>query len=208
MSVDRQLADCGALVFDIEIISAVPQHGELRQNDLHYCKGWDDYAGMGISMVSAYDFVDGAYRIFLADNLSKFGTLVNSRNVIIGFNNDRFDNNVLAANDIEVPQGKSYDLWKYIVATVPPNQRRGYALADMLRANGIGSKSGLGADAPRLVQTGQWGAAINYCLDDTRLTVGLLRLACSDLMKSPKTGDIMIIKKPWELVGAGLFTGG
>lgn len=201
MSIDKKLAECGAFLYDLEIICAVPMRGEPRKENLYYCKGWEDYEGMGISVVTAYDFAESSYRIYLEDNLSDLRTIINSRGVIIGFNNNRFDNNVLSANGIHIPKQKSYDLWEHIVNSVPDGQgaRRGYSLQNMLDANGLQAKSGLGAQAPIWAQNAQWGRLISYCLDDTKLELQLLRLACADLMKSPKTGEYMNIKKPWEL---------
>lgn len=197
---DEMLRDCGAVMYDIEIISAVPNQGEVRDPKLFYCLGWEDYAGMGVSVISAYDYVEQAYRIYLQDNFHEFKTLVNSRNIIIGFNNDRFDNNVVREIGIPIPKTKSYDMWKAIVATQPDGGRKGFKLNNLLVANNIESKTGLGADAPMLAQTGQWGKLINYCQDDTRKQVQVLRLLCSGILKNPNGGGYMKVKTPWELI--------
>jgi hypothetical protein len=134
--------------------------------------------------------------------------LVNSRNIIIGFNNDRFDNNVCKANSILIQQAKSYDLWKAVTNTQPPGQRFGFSLDNLLKVNGLETKSGLGADAPRQAQQGEWGKLINYCMDDTRKEVQILRLACNGMLKNPKNSEYMKIKLPWEVVQVetgGLF---
>ena len=210
MNVDDRLANIGAFAYDLEIISAIQSRGEVRDPSLHYCGGWDDYVGMGISVVTAYDFVDRAYRIYLADNMHELKTTINSRGVIMGFNNKRFDDNVLAANQIFVPEKRSYDLWVETTKTQPDGQRRGFALKDLLKANNLQPKSGLGSQAPAWAQRGEWGKLINYCLDDTRLYVFLLRLALNDMMQNPKGGGYMKIDKPWEMSlveEGGLFSG-
>lgn len=208
VSADSKLKQCGAFLYDLEIIAAVPQVGELRDPELFYCGGWEDYEGMGISVVTAYDFVEESYRIYLQDNMNELRTTINSRNIIIGFNNKRFDNNVLRANGIEVPDEKSYDLWRSITNTQPDGSRKGYNLDAMLLANGLQGKTGLGADAPKQAQKGQWGKLINYCLDDTRKTLYVLRLACNGMLRSPKNGEYMKVKLPWEEIAVdsgGLF---
>ncbi len=208
MSPDQILKKCGAVLYDLEIIAAIPQQGEPRDPDLIYCGGWQDYEGMGISVVSLYDFVDCAYRIFLQDNMDDLVTLFNSRDVICGFNSMRFDNSVMRANGIEIPDAKSYDLWKEIVNTQMQGQRAGFSLEKMLIANGLPGKTGLGSNAPKQAQTGQWGRLINYCQSDTRKQVQLLRLACNGCMKSPKNGQYMTVRMPWEAVKVdtgGLF---
>lgn len=200
ISIDEKLKRCKAFVYDIEIYSAVPSSNQIRDPALHYCNGWDDYVGMGISVVTAYDFFDESYKVYLQDNLNDLKTTINSREVIIGFNNKNFDDVVLEHNHIHIQKQKSYDLWDHIVHSVQDGlgTRRGFSLNEMLKANDIPVKTGLGSDAPMLAQTNQWGKLINYCLSDTKLTVYLLRLACADVMKSPKTGRYMKIKKPWE----------
>ena len=198
MSVDETLKKCGAVLYDLEIIAAVPMSHEPRDNRLAYCGGWDDHAGMGISVLSAYDFVEEAYRIYLADNMSEWQNLVNSRNIIIGFNNKRFDDKVCLAAGLEIPPQKSWDIWKAIVDTQPPGQRKGFSLDPLLKANGLEAKSGLGANAPMQAQLGLWGALINYNLDDTRKEVQILRLLIAGLLKSPINGEYIKTKMPWE----------
>lgn len=197
------------MFYDLEIVSAIPNDPEPRDPGIYYCKGWDDYEGMGISVVGVYDFVESAYRVYLQDNLDSLRRLIESRSIVCGFVTRRFDNKVLRANAIEIPEEKSYDLWDAIVNTQPPGERKGFKLNNMLAANGVPLKSGDGGDAPKLAQRGEWGKLINYCLDDNRLGVYLLRLACNDVMKSPKTGSYLKVKKPWEHVtvepGEGLF---
>ena len=200
MGCDDRLAQCGAIMYDAEIYSAMPVQGVIRDQDIKYCGGWDDYEGMGISVVTAYDFVTSEWSVFLSDNLNDLKTLINSRQIIIGFNNRRFDDNLMAAHGIHIPESKSYDLWAAIVNTQPPGQRKGFALGEMLAANGIHEKSGLGADAPKHAQRGRWGFSITYCLGDTHKQVKLLRLACAGAMKNPKNGEYMKIKLPWEAI--------
>lgn len=208
IDVDNKLKQCGAILYDLEIIAAVPQMGELRDPTISYCGGWEDYEGMGISVITAYDFVEESYRIYLQDNMNEFRTTVNSRNIIIGYNNRRFDDNVLRANSIDIPDAKSYDLWRAITNTQVDGHKKGFNLDAMLVANGLEGKTGLGADAPKQAQTGQWGKLINYCLDDTRKTLYILRLACNGNLRSPKNGEYMKLKLPWEEVqvdSGGLF---
>jgi len=198
MSVDQMLARIEAVVYDVEIIAGIPQAGEVRDPNLYYCGGWEDYEGMGLSVVTAFDFVECSWNVYLQDNLNEFKTLVNSRRTLIGFNNERFDNNVLRANGFIISAEKSWDNWKAVVNTQPHGQRKGFSLNDLLVANGMPAKTGLGSDAPRLAQTGKWGQLINYCLSDTDKQLKILRLTCSGLLKNPKNGGYMEIKPPWD----------
>jgi hypothetical protein len=208
LSVDQNLAKAGVLMYDIECIAAIPEAGKIRNPSLQYCGGWEDYEGMGISVIACYDFVEAEYCIYLQDNMDDFKTLVNSRNILAGFNNRRFDNNVIRAEGFIVPDDKSYDVWDAIVSTQLPGDRKGFDLNSLLIANGLKSKTGLGSDAPMLAQTGKWGKLINYNLGDTKKQVQILRLACAGLLKNPKNNGYMTIKPPWEIFkndGGGLF---
>lgn len=207
LSVDEKLAKIEAIVYDIEIVAAIPVEGEIRDNTLTYCNGWQDYEGMGISVVTAYDFVERAYQVYLLDNLHEFKTLVNSRRCLIGFNNERFDNQVLRANDFFIPPEKSWDNHKAITDRQPPGQKGGYSLQSLLKANSLPVKTGLGSEAPKLAQTGQWGKLINYCLSDTSKQVQILRLSCAGTLRNPKTSGYIEITPPWAQfkVNEGLF---
>ena len=208
MSADQKLAKAGAVMYDCEIFKAIPVQGEVRDPKLQYCGGWEDYSGMGISLITAYDFVMQDWGIYMGDNIHEFKTLVNSRNIIIGYNNKRFDDNLCTHNGIYIDPAKSYDLWKAIVDTQLPGERGGFKLDSMLKANGITPKGGLGADAPKQAQMGLWGELCTYGLGDTNKQVQLLRKACNGTMRSPKNGEYMTIKLPWEAVKVdmgGLF---
>lgn len=203
-----KLAACSAVMYDVEILRAIPVKNEVRDQRLQYCGGWEDYEGMGISVVTSYDFVTNDFGVYLQDNLSELRTLFNSRRVIIGFNNRRFDDNVLAANGIHVASEKSYDLFLQIIRTQPEGQRSGFSLKRMLACNGIVEKSDLGSNAPMLAQTGQWGRLITYGLGDTNKQALLMRKAVAGTMVNPNHGGFMQIKMPWEVLGIemdGLF---
>ena len=94
-SVDGDLAKCGAVMYDVEIYSAIPEDGVVRDPNLSYCGGWSDYEGMGVSVITAYDFVECQWLVFMSDNINTLRTLFNSRQIIMGFNNGRFDDNQL-----------------------------------------------------------------------------------------------------------------
>jgi len=199
-SADAMLRKAGAIMYDCEIYRAIHQHGEVRNPELQYCGGWTDYEGMGISVITAYDFVKSEWGVYMSDNLKEFKTLVNSRQIVMGFNNKRFDDNLIRANGIPLEPEKSYDLWKEITDTQPQGMKSGFKLDFMLKANEIPAKTDMGSDAPRQAQQGEWGRLISYGLNDSLKQVQLLRLAINGVMKNPKNGEYMKIKMPWEVV--------
>lgn len=200
-SIDDKLALHRTIIFDCETLACVPNRNELRDSNYHYCKGWGDKRGMGISVIGVYDFVEKDFLVFMADNLSEFATLVATRNIICGFNNERFDNPLCEAHGVSIPDGKSYDLHKEIVKKVPPGQRSGYKLDNLLKANKLHVKGGEGAEAPKLAQRGEWGKLLNYVIRDIKCTLLLMRAVCNKCVISPKTSSyIENIDLPWEVV--------
>ena len=49
-------------------------------------------------------------------------------------------------------------------------------LSVVLELNGLPSKTGSGADAVALARNGQWDELVDYCINDTKLTLQLLEL--------------------------------
>lgn len=89
------------VVFDIEIRQAIPDRREPPMEGVKYCGGWSDHAGMGISVICAYDYSSDRYRTFLKDNFGLFEDLLHESDIVVSFNGLAFDNRVLAANGIK-----------------------------------------------------------------------------------------------------------
>jgi len=168
------------LIYDIEIANAIPSRDGLRTPNISYCEGWTDFLGMGVSVLACYDYVRDHYRVFCKDNLADFAALAERHDVLVGFNNLRFDNQVLTAHGIALNQASCYDLFIEIQRGLgldfnnPAQRRSGYNLQGMAYANFRAKKSGSGADAPALWQSGKTGSVIDYCLSDVHLTKRLI----------------------------------
>ena len=172
------------LIFDIEIIKAIPSRKEPAMPGIEYCGGWDDHANMGISVISAYECDTGRYRVFLEDNFGAFEDLANVyRGRICGFNSINFDDKVCAWNGIHVET--TYDLLREVwrgAGLGPEFDARTHAdfgLDRLSQANQLTGKTGHGALAPIQWQQGKRGAVIDYCLEDVRLTATLIEQARS-----------------------------
>lgn len=193
----------GILVYDCEIIKGILGRNDVAIPGIEYCDGWRDFANMGISVIGAYDYEDDRYRVFLADNFDEFQTLVDQRKVIIGFNSLAFDNHLCEANDINVPDSKSWDLlvetWKG-AGLGPAFQypsHAGYGLNAVAGANIGQHKSGHGALAPVLWQQGKIGQVVDYCLQDVALTKKLFdRVIQRESLVNPKTGAYLVVRTP------------
>lgn len=158
------------IVIDLEIKKAIPGR-EPKIEGIEYCAGWGDHAGMGISVMVAYDYKNSRYRVFEDDNKAEAKALIESAQFVYGFNTILFDHKVLKACwDIEVPEEKIYDLKQKLGHWKVPK-------LDLLAKYNLGiSKSGEGAFAPILWQQGKRGQVIDYCMMDVYITKCLMDL--------------------------------
>ena len=192
------------IIYDCEIIKGILGKKDIRQQRIGYCDGWRDFEGMGISVICTYDYTTDRYGAFCEDNFDDFRGLVSKSNgPIVGFNSLSFDNRLCAANSIDVPDEKSYDIlveiWK-AVGLQPEFQfpsHIGYGLDAVVEANfGLG-KTGHGANAPIHWQQGKYGSVIRYCLDDVWLTKKVLdRIIRKGELENPKGSGSINIRRP------------
>lgn len=188
------------VIYDTEIINAVPTPGVERDPRYTYCEGWHDKAGMGISVICAYETGTASPRVFLKDNADEFGNLMESTDAIVGFNNFHFDDRLLEANGFVVKPGKSIDLAALIwcAAGIPNGEHpRGLGLDDICQANKLPGKTGEGAFAPYDWQNGKIGKVVDYCLADVMCTLRLYRqLATAGGCKDPRNGEWLSVVVP------------
>lgn len=159
-------------IFDIEIKHGIaPNDPNERKSNIKYCDGWTDYAAMGVACIGVWDYTTDSSRVFGELELEEFQKFIDSQDCAIGFNNNRFDNNVLRANDVTIAPQKSYDILAEIYHALGSFQR-GCSLVNVVKASFPKSagKTGDGALAPELWQTGFHTRVIDYCLNDVRLT--------------------------------------
>lgn len=179
MLVNPKESNLKALIYDCEIIKAIPGKYEPRDPSIKYCDGWHDHANMGISVICAYHYPTDRYRVFCQDNFGEFQGLVMACDQIIGFNSIKFDDQLCAAHGIKVQT--TYDLLcEVFEASGQPRQytpgltRSGYGLHQIAHANLGQGKTGNGALAPVQWQYGQIGQVIDYCLQDVALVKKLI----------------------------------
>ena len=188
------------LFFDAEIRHGVITPDNPGQRGYVYANGWTDYAGMGISTICAYDLSESQYRVFMIDNLPDFADLANSRDAVVGFNNHRFDDPLLRANEIDLTC-ESHDLAKHIwhaAGVVPGEHPKGLGLDALCKANRLPTKTGNGADAPQDFQDGRFGKLVDYCLGDVRATLCLYRyIKTHGGIINPRTGQWLVVTLPF-----------
>jgi hypothetical protein len=186
------------LIYDIEIIKAIPPRNPLERLDgIDYCDGWGAVGQMGVSVIGCYDYRDDRYRVFCQDNFAEFQDLVHGCSVVIGFNNAKFDNAVLkACGIVDIWEEKTYDIlqeiWAANGARFSPS-----GLDAVCKANFGTSKTGDGALAPVDWQRGNYGKVIDYCMNDVRMTKQIMDLVLSGAsIISPKDGKLLNLKQP------------
>jgi hypothetical protein len=194
-----------ALIYDIEIIKAVPVKNEPIIEGIDYCAGWHDHANMGISVIGCYDYATDRYRVFCNDNFKEFASLLYERAPVVSFNGVGFDNKVLAARGlISKTIETNYDILRelWIADGIGPEfsypTHTGYGLEATCTVNFSLKKSGDGGLAPVNWQRGNIGSVIDYCLDDVRLTKRLFeRIKNTGGLRSPKDSSRFLeMRKP------------
>lgn len=180
---DKDAVTVNGIIYDVEIVNHIgPYRSDLS---IKCCSGWTDYKGMGISVIGAYDFVEGRSRVFLEDNLQEFQRLVDSREHIIGYNSSRFDDKLCAAHGIRV--ATTFDICTEIKRASASPIRSGYSLDRVAMATMGFGKSEDGAKAPVYWQQGQYGRVIDYCLQDVNIERILFILSQVGQVVDPNT---------------------
>lgn len=191
------------VIFDTEIKHGIATENNPRHEDYIYANGWDDFSGMGIACVCAYDIKEARPHVFLEDNLHRFAELVEERGTAMGFNSHRFDGPLLAANgiDLSVQKVKHLDLAAIIwraCGIQEGEHPKGLGLDALCRANGISEKSENAASVPQLWQDGHFGRVIDYCIGDVLATLRLYRHLCSNsgILVDPRNGNWINVQVP------------
>lgn len=170
------------LIYDCEIIKAIPDTNKVNLGHIEYCKGWDDFENMCISVIGTTQgtFGDSKHCKY---ELERFQDDLYTTDALVGFNNQHFDDNLIKANGFSIPDDIiNYDILAEIwegaglgrVFVYPSHA--GFSLDAICIANGLGEKTGTGANAAILWQQGKEKEVIDYCMHDIKLTKDLFDL--------------------------------
>lgn len=177
------------LIYDIEIAKAIP--GGERIEGIEYCQGWEDFEGMGISVIG-YQFGEESPEFALS--LEEFFDelqFIDEPYCLIGFNSKGFDDLLVAANGCFL--ATDYDLLEEIRLAAGHKSHRSvpkghsYRLDAIAKANGM-AKTASGELAPVMWQRGQRQEVIDYCLMDIKITKAMLDLGLAGELIDPNTG--------------------
>ena len=150
-------------VFDLETQRSAAEVG-----------GWHRADKMGVSVALVYDGENERYLTYTEQQVAELIHFLEQQQLIIGFNNKRFDNKVLSgyANH-QLHKVPTVDLLEEVKAQL------GYRLSlDRLAEQTLGSqKSGDGLQALKWYQQGEIAKIISYCRQDVEMTKDLFLFA-------------------------------
>jgi DEAD/DEAH box helicase domain-containing protein len=142
------------IVYDIETKETFQEVGSRDPKKLH------------ISMIGAFSYQENKLMSYTEDELPLFWRRLETCDMIVGFNNKGFDDQVCAAYFPEMTKVFSFD----ILEEVHKNLGFRIKLDNIAQATlGIG-KSGDGLKAIKLYREGKIEELRSYCLDDVKIT--------------------------------------
>ncbi len=172
-------------VFDIETQRSAQEVGGWHKADL-----------MGISCVVLYDSKEDAYLEFLEDQVPEFVKRLTNFDVVIGFNNKRFDNLVLRGYS-----NFNFDALPTLDILEEVQNHLGYRLSlDNLASVTLGSqKSANGLQALKWWKQGKIQKIVDYCKIDVKITKDLFLYGKENgyLLFKNKAGNSVRVPVNW-----------
>ncbi len=160
---------------DQGVIPALPPHFGVfdleTKRSAQEVGGWHQAHKMGISVAVVYDSQLDDFVTYLEDETDRLLEHLNRLDLVIGFNNRRFDNSVLGAyTSTDLSQMPVLDLLEVV------QKRLGYRLSlDRLAQHTLGTKkSADGLQALKWYREGKIEKICHYCQKDVAITRDLL----------------------------------
>jgi DEAD/DEAH box helicase domain-containing protein len=152
--------------------------------------GWHRADRMGISVVVLYDSASDNFRTYLEKDIPELIKDLQSYEMVIGFNNKRFDNRVLSAYTVfNLASLPTLDIMEVITT------RLGYRLSlDRLAEHTLGvKKTANGLMALKWYKEGKMEEIISYCRQDVKITrdIFLFGLENRYLLFQNKAGSVV-----------------
>lgn len=122
---------------------------------------------LGVSVVGVYDYANDKYLYFLEKDLNKLFKLFEQASYLIGYNNKKFDIEVLKPYYVgDISKFQHLDILEEIQKSLGHR----IALDDVVKGTLEKRKEGHGLQAINLYNEGKIKELIDYCLSDVRLT--------------------------------------
>jgi len=172
---------------------------DIETKNTFYDVGKSDPALLDISLVGVYDYATDSYSSYLEKDFPKLWPLIESADMLIGYNSDHFDipllNKYYPGNLNSI---KSLDILKEIKKATGKRYR-----LDSVAAGTLGTrKSGSGLQAIQWWKQGEIAKLRKYCLDDVKITKQLYDYVReNNMLKYRDLGTIREIKidaSAWE----------
>jgi DEAD/DEAH box helicase domain-containing protein len=177
------------IVFDIETRNIFSEVGSNNPRDLD------------ISMVGVYDYSTDSYTSYLEEELPKLWPILESTDILIGYNSDHFDIPLL---DKYYPGDllkiKSVDILKEIKNSANRRMKLDQVAEGTLGIN----KSGHGLDAIKWWHEGNIEKIRDYCIDDVKITKQIYDYALKNgkifYREGGKNNEVLLDTSFWESV--------
>ena len=142
------------IVYDLETKETFADVGSRDPRKLH------------ISLLGAYSYTDNRYYSYTEDELPQFFRRLEQCDLIIGFNNKGFDDQVLSTYFPEISKVPSFDILEQFYNSAGFRVK----LDNIAHATLGTGKSGDGLKAIALFRDGKIEELRAYCLDDVKIT--------------------------------------
>ncbi len=180
------------VVFDIETRNVFQDVGSNNPADL------------SISMVGIYDSQTDSFSSYLEEELSRLWPILETTDILIGFNSDHFDlpllNKYYPGNLEKI---KSLDILKEIQKSVGRRMKLNQLAEGTLGIN----KTGHGLDAIVWWKNAEIEKLKKYCLDDVHITRDLYNYALKNnkliFKEGGRLNEIKLDTSEWEKVAGG-----
>lgn len=171
------------IVFDIETSNIFSEVGS------------SDAAALDLSVVVIYDYEKDSYESFMQKDLSRLWPILESADMIIGYNSDHFDIPLLNKYySGDLTKIKSLDILKEIKNSYGRRMK-----LDQIAEGTFGiNKSGNGLEAVAWWRNGEYDKVIKYCTDDVKIT--------KDVYDYARKNNKLIFKEGGELITIPLDT--
>ena len=158
------------LVFDIETQNFFTDPGV----------GWDNFEALKISVVGIYSYTQNKYFCFEESEIKEAAQFFRGIVRLVGFSINRYDIPVLTHYFQKLEHPEKLDLWKKeridLLGEIEMATRERISLDKLAQANLGFAKTGHGAKAVELYQSGAIQELKSYCLKDVEITKALYDL--------------------------------
>jgi DEAD/DEAH box helicase domain-containing protein len=168
---------------------------DIETSDLFSDVGINDPTALNLSVIGIYDYEKDTYQHFLQDDLPKLWPILESADLIIGYNSDHFDIPLLNKYyNGDLTKIKSLDMLREIKNSFGRRMK-----LDQIAEGTLGlNKSGIGTQATIWWKQGEYQKVIDYCMDDVKLTKNIYDYA--------RANNKLIFKEGGELITIPLDT--